>query len=209
MVVSIVEIQKEHYMFYKGLFIAVALISSVLFGREAPLVSIPTHDAFFNALKAHCGKAFLGKVAVDNAADDVFNKSKLVMHVRVCTDNQIQIPFHVATDSSRTWIITKTGSGLSLKHDHRKADGTDDPLTMYGGHTVDAGFNEVQNFPADQYSKELFARVGIPQSNGNTWSMYIYPGKFSYRMVRKGRVFQVDFDLSQTTDLPKAPWGYE
>ena len=32
--------------------------SSTAFARPAPLVSIPTHDAFFNSIAAHCGKAF-------------------------------------------------------------------------------------------------------------------------------------------------------
>lgn len=130
------------------------------------------------------------------------------MHVRSCTDSQLQVPFHVGDDASRTWIITKTGSGLSLKHDHRKVDGSDDPLTMYGGHTTDAGYDQAQSFPADQYSKTLFTQTGIPQSNGNTWQMYIYEDRFTYRMVREGREFRVDFDLSKPVAPPAAPWGY-
>jgi hypothetical protein len=106
--------------------------------KSAPLVSIPTHDAFVNGIAQHCGKAFEGRVVVDNEPSPAFQK-RLVMHVRVCSEDELQIPFHVGEDASRTWIITKTGSGLSLKHDHRKKDGSDDPLTMYGGHTIDAG----------------------------------------------------------------------
>ncbi len=174
-----------------------------------PQVSIPTHDTFFASLHHLCGKAFQGKVTVDNAGgNDKFSKSKLVMHVRKCSDTQLQIPFHVGDDASRTWLITKTGSGLSLKHDHRKADGSYDESTMYGGHTVDAGWNTVQSFPADQYSKELFVSQGIPQSIGNTWQMYIYPDKFSYRLIRQGREFRVDFDLTKPITPPNAPWGY-
>lgn len=176
--------------------------------REAPLVSIPTHDAFFNALKAHCGKAYAGKIAVDNEPSAAFTDKLLIMHVRKCSDTQLQIPFHVGDDASRTWIITKTGSGLSLKHDHRKPDGKDDPLTMYGGHTLDAGYNQAQSFPADQYSKELFVNSGIPQSVGNTWQMFIYPDKFSYRLVRQGREFRVEFDMTKAVALPVTPWGY-
>jgi hypothetical protein len=131
------------------------------------------------------------------------------MHVRKCTDSQLQVPFHVGDDSSRTWIITKTGSGLSLKHDHRHKDGSNDKSTMYGGHTNDAGWAQMQSFPADQYSKELFVEQGIPQSVGNTWQMYIYPEKFTYRLIRQGREFRVDFDLTQPIEAPKAPWGYE
>ena len=175
----------------------------------APLVSIDTHDSFFNSIKKHCGKAFEGKVTVDNAGPSSFSTSRLVMHIRKCSDRELQIPFHVGEDASRTWIITKTGSGLSLKHDHRHKDGSSDMSTMYGGHTVDAGWNEAQSFPADQYSKELFVKQGIPQSVGNIWQMFIYPEKFSYRLIRHGREFRVDFDLTKAIEPPAAPWGYE
>jgi len=131
------------------------------------------------------------------------------MHVRRCDATQLQVPFHVGEDASRTWLITKTGSGLSLKHDHRHSDGTEDTLTQYGGHTVDAGWAQVQSFPADQYSKELFVENAIPQSVGNTWQIYIYPEKFTYRLIRQGREFRVDFDLTNPVEAPPAPWGYE
>ena len=184
--------------------------SSVAAARPAPLVSIPSHDGFFDNIAAHCGKAYEGKVSVDNAAGpSSFAGKKLVMHVRRCNERELQVPFHVGDDASRTWIITKTGSGLSLKHDHRHKDGSDDKSTMYGGHTLDAGFANAQSFPADQYSKELFVSQGIPQSMGNTWQMYIYPKQFTYRLVREGRAFRVDFDLTKPITPPSAPWGYE
>ncbi|MGI5308935.1 hypothetical protein [Rheinheimera sp. WS51] len=176
--------------------------------KEAPLVSISSHDSYFDNLRQHCGKAYAGKVTVDNPASGGF-EGQLIMHVRKCTDQQLQIPFHVGDDHSRTWIITKTGSGLSLKHDHRLKDGNYDQSTMYGGHTVDGGFESMQSFPADQYSKELFAKLGNPQSNSNIWQMYIYPETFTYRLIREGREFRVDFDLTKPIDLPATPWGYK
>jgi hypothetical protein len=171
--------------------------------------SIPPQDEFFRAISELCGKAFAGTVTIDNDSSDSFANKKLIMHVRRCDETQLQIPFHVGENASRTWVITKTGSGLSLKHDHRHRDGTEDVLTQYGGHTVDAGWAQVQSFPADQYSKELFVANAIPQSVGNTWQMYIYPGRFTYRLVRQGREFRVDFDLTRPVDIPPAPWGYE
>ncbi|CAD2226362.1 conserved exported hypothetical protein [Pseudoalteromonas sp. 3J6] len=188
---------------------ALMLASTAAIARPAPLVSIPSHDGFFDNIAAHCGKAFEGKVTVDNATGpSSFADKKLVMHVRKCNERELQVPFHVGDDASRTWIITKTGSGLSLKHDHRHQDGSDDVSTMYGGHTLDAGFANMQSFPADQYSKELFVSQGIPQSVGNTWQMYIYPEKFTYRLIRQGREFRVDFDLTKPITPPAAPWGY-
>ncbi|MDX1677469.1 hypothetical protein [Arsukibacterium sp.] len=194
----------------KTLIAAVLLVSlgaSANIVQDAPLVSIATHDAFFNHIKALCGKAFAGKIAIDNPPAPGFD-GELIMHVRKCTDSQLQIPFHVGDNHSRTWIISKTGSGLTLKHDHRNADGSHDEQTMYGGQTLDAGWANVQSFPADQYSKALFTERGIPQSNTNIWQMFIYPEKFSYRLIREGREFRVDFDLTQTVALPPVPWGY-
>jgi hypothetical protein len=185
--------------------LSVSTLSSAV---EAPLVSITSHDDFFNNMSKHCGKSYEGEVTIDNAKGDSFANKKLIMFVRKCTDTQLQVPFYVGDDASRTWIITKTGSGLSLKHDHREADGSYDKSTMYGGHTHDAGFAQVQSFPADQYSKELFVEQGIPQSMNNVWQMYIYPNQFTYRLVRQGREFRVDFDLTKPIKNPEAPWGY-
>ena len=188
--------------------LGLAVISNAALAREAPLVSIPTHDAFFNAIKTHCGKAFQGKVSKDNVGN-TFGDAKLVMHVRKCTDSEIQIPFHVGDDASRTWIVTKTGAGLMLKHDHRNEDGSFHSSTMYGGHTLDEGFPQVQSFPADVYSKSLFIESGITASTDNVWQMMIYPSRFSYRLIRPAREVQVDFDLENPIATPSAPWGYE
>ena len=177
--------------------------------QPAPLVSIATHDAFFEQIRALCGKAFAGEVTVDTAGPSSFSEKPLVMYVRKCSDSELQVPFYVGDDASRTWIITKTGSGLSLKHDHRHEDGSFDDSTMYGGHTIDAGYDHVQSFPADAYSKQLFVEQGIPESVGNTWQMFVYPEKFSYRLIRQGREFRVDFDLTKSIAAPDAPWGYE
>jgi hypothetical protein len=201
-------IKKNNKMtIHKWLLTSLILVSSTVFARQAPLVSIPTHDAFFSSIAKHCGKAFEGKVSVDNQPSPAFD-AKLVMFVRYCDQVELQIPFYVGDNASRTWIIKKTGSGLSLKHDHRHKDGSDDPVTMYGGHTQDAGYNQIQSFPVDQYSKELFAEQGLPQSITNTWQIYVYPDTFSYRLVREGREFRVDFDLTKPISEPAAPWGY-
>lgn len=176
--------------------------------QPAPIISTRAQDAFWNNILKHCGKAYEGKVVNDTANSDAFANKKLVMHVRECNPNEIKIPFHVGDDASRTWVITKTGSGLSLKHDHRHKDGSLDQLTMYGGHTVDAGAAQVQSFPADAPTKEMFTLQGIPQSNTNIWQMFIYPDTFSYRLIREGRAFRVDFDLTKAIETPAAPWGY-
>ena len=171
------------------------------------LNSHPNQQSFFDSLAALCGKAFAGKLVTDTAGSDSFADKPLTMHVRGCTDTQLHIPFHVGKDHSRTWIITRTGSGLTLKHDHRHEDGTEDALTMYGGNASEPGFAQVQSFPADSYTQWMFAEQGLPQSIPNIWRMFIYPEMFSYQLVREGREFRVDFDLTKPVATPPAPWG--
>ena len=81
-------------------------------------------DAFFANLAELCGQTFEGKVVTDDPVDADFRSQRLVMHVRDCSDTEIRIPFHVGADHSRTWVITRTSGGLTLKHDHRDPDGT-------------------------------------------------------------------------------------
>jgi hypothetical protein len=193
----------------------VCALALIMCSLSAPAKTVPqipllaAQEAFFENLASLCGKAFAGTVVVDNAPGDSFTDKLLVMHVRECNKNQILVPFHVGANSSRTWVISKTAAGLSLKHDHRHQDGSEDALTQYGGHTSDAGWPQVQSFPADAYTKQLFVDSQIPQSIGNTWQIFIYPDTFSYRLVRQGREFRVDFDLTKPISPPAPPWGYE
>jgi hypothetical protein len=178
--------------------------------QAAPLVSAQAHQQFFDQLRSLCGQAFEGRVVQDQPKSGRGFEGRLLMHVRRCSEREIQIPFHVGEDHSRTWIISQTGSGLSLKHDHRKADGRSDASTMYGGHTREAGWPQLQSFPADPYSQELFLRQGMAASVGNIWQLMIHTElkSFSYRLLRESREFRVDFDLSQPVPPPPAPWGY-
>lgn len=165
--------------------------------------------AFFKALSAHCGKAYAGKVVAGNASDDKMRSQTLVMHVRECNDTEIKVPFHVGEDRSRTWVISKTAFGLRLKHDHRHEDGSSDKITMYGGDTVVSGSAQRQEFPADRYSKDLFAGNNMAVSSGNTWSVAITPHHYRYGLTRVGREFLVEFDLSKPVAIPPAPWGHK
>ena len=115
-------------------------------------------DLFMARLQSLCGKAFEGKVVTTDAADAAMRSQRLVMHVRECDPGEVRIPFHVGEDRSRTWIVTRTGTGLRLKHDHRHQDGSPDELSMYGGDTAAPGTPERQEFPADAESIALFTR---------------------------------------------------
>lgn len=163
---------------------------------------------FMTGLAALCGKAFGGRITANTpeAPNDPFVGQALVMHVRTCEPGRILVPFHVGADRSRTWILTLTGNRLSLEHDHRHADGTPDVLTMYGGDSVADGTATRQEFPVDQFSRDLFTREKREVSNTNVWAMELHPGRmFAYELARPGRLFRVEFDVASPLPPPAAP----
>ena len=166
-------------------------------------------DIFFDRLSALCGKAYEGRIASPPVpADASFAGKRLVMHLRDCSADRIRIPFHVGDDRSRTWVISRTGTGLRLKHDHRHEDGSEDRLTQYGGDDDGAGTAGRRQFPADAFSKTLFEREGSAQSVTNVWAVEVEPGAFfAYELRRPGRFFRVEFDLERPVPPPPPPWG--
>lgn len=167
---------------------------------------------FLAALAAHCGQSFAGRIIANEPAEpnDPFEGKALVMHVRECGPEAVKIPFHVGDDHSRTWVITRTESGLRLKHDHRHEDGSEDELTQYGGDTAAPGTAQRQEFPVDQFSIDMFNAQGRQVSTSNTWAIEIEPGqRYLYELSRpSGRLFQVEFDLTTTVPNPPTPWGH-
>jgi hypothetical protein len=189
------------------------LLAACATPASPPVVHAATPaDAFFERLRPLCGRAFAGRVLVDEpaTANSPFAGKPLVMHVRECGPDRIAIPFHVGEDRSRTWIVTRTGTGLRLKHDHRHADGSPDPVTMYGGDTAVPGSDARQEFPLDAETTALFRKQGLPASLANTWALEIAPGeRFVYELARPGgRLFRVEFDLATPVPAPPAPWGH-
>ena len=180
-------------------------------GHAASTAAAPA-DAFFRNVAALCGRAYEGHVTVDSPTPQgmsPFNDRRLVMHVRGCSADTLRIPFFVGDDRSRTWVLTRTASGLRLKHDHRHEDGNEDPLSMSGGDSRDSGSATRQEFPADDASKKLFQREDREVSITNVWAMEIEPGdRFVYELSRPGRLFRVEFDLSRPIPPPPAPWGW-
>ncbi len=162
---------------------------------EAPKPPVAA-DLFIGQLADLCGLRFEGKVVSTDAADADMAGKRLVMHVRDCSPEEVRIPFLVGKDASRTWIITRTPDGLRLKHDHRHEDGTEDELSQYGRDTTSPRTADRQEFPADQFSKTLFAAKGNPASVTNVWAMELTETMFAYELRRPERFFRVEFDLS-------------
>jgi len=179
---------------------------------EVAAAALPAaQEAWWQGLRSLCGQAFAGTLAVGDPTLDVdFAAQPLAMEVRRCGETRIEVPFHVGDDRSRTWVVTRTAAGLWLAHDHRHADGSEDDVTLYGGHTAEPGTATAQHFPADERSRRLFVEHGLPQSVTNVWSVEVVPGeRFSYHLRRPGRHVQVDFDLARPIPPPPPPWAEE
>lgn len=186
--------------------VPLSLVALALGGCAAVETDESPQDRFFANLSSLCGRAFEGRVTSPPVEADAAFAGKLVMHVRDCRGDEVRIPFHVGDDRSRTWIVGRTAAGLRLKHDHRHADGSEDELSRYGGHTAAEGTATRQESPADQFSKELFVRENIPVSTANVWAMEVEPGRlFAYELRRPNRFFRVEFDLARPVAVPSPP----
>jgi len=137
--------------------------------------------AFFNSLSKLCGESFEGQMTFPTEGQDSFAGKVLVASIETCTDTVIRIPFHVGSDHSRTWIVSKTENGLQLKHDHRHADGTPDEINMYGGLAAGDGSALSQSFAADTHTATI-----IPEAKTNVWTMTLNENRnaFTYHLER-------------------------
>lgn len=194
---------------------AALLAATLLTGCATTPAPVPLQDAFFAALAARCGQAYSGTLASDQEADADMRDKAMVMHIRHCTADRIEIPFHIdglgpdgGWDRSRTWIVSRTAAGLRLKHDHRHADGSADAVTLYGGDTTDTGSATRQSFPVDAESIAMFTATNRSVSNSNIWSVETNADGFTYGLNREGRHFRVAFDYDKPVAPPPAPWGW-
>lgn len=162
---------------------------------------------FWDALKKHCGKSYLGEITAGAKAGDGFTGEKLIMHVRSCDTDVIRIPFFVGENKSRTWVLTLGDDNLLLlKHDHRLRNGSEEEVTQYGGLSPNTGLANIQFFPADQFTANL-----LPHAANNVWWITLDDSSFTYNLRRIGtdRLFSVRFDLTKEIESPGAPWGDE
>lgn len=184
---------------------ALALTAAAAFPAPAAAQSPDQVNAFLANIRAHCGKAYEGRMVNPMPGDSVMARARLVMHVRECGDT-VRVPFHVGEDRSRTWVLTRTASGARLKHDHRHADGKPDSVTQYGGDSRATGTAAMMEFAADAFTANL-----IPAARTNVWTVEISATQFAYRLRREGteRRVNVVFDLTKPVAAPPAPWGHK
>lgn len=185
----------------------------LLLFAAASFAQSPT-DTFWNELKKLCGKAYAGSIVADTSPSPDFTGKSMVMHVRSCEADRIRIPFFVGENRSRTWVLTKKGTRIELKHDHRHEDGKPDKVTMYGGTSTNPGEVTRQFFPADEETTRVVAPPAgkSPSAAANVWWIDLVRGEhFSYNLRRLGgdRLFTVRFDITKEVPAPAAPWGWK
>src|SRR5690554_1637318 len=149
-------------MFRKWMLMAGLLLPAAVFAGPA--------DEFWSNLETLCGKAFEGRLLASPDGD--MDDERLRMHVLDCAPEQIRIPFVVGEDLSRTWVLTRMGERIELRHDHRHRDGSPEEVTMYGGISPNRGSANAQIFPADDRTLDSLA-----DNYPNVWLMEVHPGE--------------------------------
>lgn len=190
---------------------AAALVAAVACGgAQAPPAPTapaePVADVFWTRLSALCGKAFEGLPTEIPAGDTTFAARPLIMHVVDCAPRAIRIAVHVGENRSHTWVVSREGDGLRLKHDRRREDGTPEDVTQYGGDWDPAASTATSiAFPADAHTAAL-----RPAATTNVWTLELDPGsRFVYAMRREGtdRRIRLVFQLVPEVAAPPAAWG--
>ena len=164
------------------------------------------HAEFLGNLAAQCEDAFRGEVLDAPEGDPYFAEGdELVMHVRECSEEEVRIPVHAGDDHSRTWIFTRTGGGVDLRHDHRYEDGTPEENNFYGA------FARADE-PAEEALSGNWHEFRREDEDGELrgWAVEIEPGeRYVYGTRRDGEWrHQFAFDLSEPVDPPPDPWGH-
>ncbi len=193
---------------FRPIALLVLLLSAAAAAPLAAHVISDPVQTWWDRLSALCGQAFNGSLEAAPEGDTGFVGKALVMHVRDCTADRIRIPFVVGDDRSRTWVLTRHGARVELKHDHRHADGSADALTLYGGTSVNAGSAYTQMFPADDQTRLLLPGSGLR----SVWLIEVEPGEqlvYVANRVGTGRMFRIAFDLARPVKAPAAPWGWQ
>ena len=153
-----------------------------------------SQKAFLNNLASLCGKTFVGQEDFIREGRESWSDKEFVMHVTVCDENKVHIPFHLSEDHSRTWQFTLEEQGLRFRHDHRYPDGTPEEKNLYGGYADGTGTAFWQNFPSDEYTLEMLA-----DDNNRQWRVELAEdfSLLTYQLYYSDDLlFQASFDLT-------------
>lgn len=164
------------------------------------------HDAFLANLSVHCGESFPGVVNAAPEGDPYFSPGlELTLTFRECSEEEVRVPVYAGDNASRTWIFTRTGGGVDLRHDHRYPDGTPEPNTFYGSF-VAAPPVAVETPSANAHEFKRVRDDGMVTG----WRVEIIPGeRYTYGTQRDGEWrHRFDFDLTEPVQWDLEPWGH-
>lgn len=155
---------------------------------------------FLDNLASLCGKSFAGEETYMEEGRESWADKNFVMHVTVCEEDKVHIPFHLDDDHSRTWMFLIDEEGLRFRHDHRYEDGTPEEKTLYGGYADGKGTEFRQMFPIDQYSIELLD----DHEEMRQWNVVLTEdmSTLAYELLYFGEVvFRAEFDLTKPINV--------
>lgn len=152
-------------------------------------------QAFMNNLRSLCGKSFAGEQSYMAEGRESWAHFDFVMHVTVCEEDKVHIPFHLSNDHSRTWQFLVEDGRLRFRHDHRHEDGSPEDQTLYGGYADGTGNEFVQYFPADDYTRQL-----LNDTLGRKWTIVLAEdlSTMKYQLSYHDQlIFEGTFDLNK------------
>ncbi len=155
--------------------------------------------AFLNNIAQLCGQTFSGGETFIAEGRESWADKQFVMHVTVCEDDRVYVPFHLDDDHSRTWMFLVEDGRLRFRHDHRHEDGTPEDITMYGGYSDGLGTSLLQSFPADEFTCEM-----LPTACNAIWRVFLSEDlkTFSYQLHYGDELlFEGAFDISKNIAL--------
>jgi hypothetical protein len=121
--------------------------------------------AFFEHLRALCGRTFGGRTILAPVDDRTFEPARLYMIVEECAGDEIRVPFIVDGDASRTWVFQMREDGLTFFHEHVRPDGTEHDVSGFGGHASAEGSPTFQSFP------DFWATDETPPAERRVWRL--------------------------------------
>lgn len=148
-------------------------------------------NEFWRALQALCGRSFQGEIATNKTTHQL--TGDLEIKTKACSTDRVEVSFAIGSDRSRTWILTRTQTGLRLKHEHRKPNGQLDKITNYGGDTQAPGKATRQAFVVDDETRAL-----VDGTDKNIWVFEFKDGYLAYELYKGDAtpVFQARFSLN-------------
>ncbi len=160
-------------------------------------------QAFMDHLRSLCGKSFAGEETFMADGRESWSHFDFMMHVTVCENDKVHIPFHLSDDHSRTWMFLVEDGRLRFRHDHRHADGTPEDQTLYGGYADGNGTPFVQHFPADDYTVKL-----LNDTVDRQWTLILAEdlSSMKYQLSYSDElIFEGTFDLTNPIEIVEKP----